>query len=39
MKFDVFAEIFADIAAFVADLYAKIKEFAAGFEKTWGFEK
>ena len=38
MKFDVFAEIFADIAAFVADLYAKIMEFAAGFEKHWGFE-
>lgn len=39
MKFDVFAEIFADIAGFVADLYAKIMDFVSGFDKTWGFEK
>lgn len=39
MKFDVFAEIFADIAAFVADFYKKIKEFAAGFDKKYGFEE
>jgi len=39
MKFDIYAEIFADIMGFVADLYAKIMDFVSGFDKEWGFEK
>ncbi len=37
-KLEVFTEIFADIAKFIADLFAKIKEFAAGFDKHYDFE-
>lgn len=38
MDFTLIAETFKEIAEFIADLFAKIKEFAAGFNKHYDFE-
>ncbi len=38
MDFDSIIKTFKEIAAFIADLFAKVKEFAAGFNKHYDFE-